>query len=137
MTRTLIDTSYIVAVVSDRDENHERANRLVDEYDQKLLLVTDAVLLEIGNALSKNFKPEAVEIIENAFSSERIEVVRVNETLFDEGFELYKSHSDKTWGLVDCISFVVMRENNVTDALTSDKHFVQAGFRALMLDLEN
>ena len=137
MTKSLIDTSYIIALVSERDENHEKANELVAEYDKQQLCVTDAVLLEIGNALARNHKQKAIEIIEQAFGSDRIEVIRVDESLFDKGFELYKSHADKTWGLVDCISFVVMRENGITDALTSDKHFVQAGFRALMLDLEN
>jgi predicted nucleic acid-binding protein len=47
---------------------------------------------------------------------------------------LYKSHQDKAWGLVDCISFVVMREAGVNQALTFDQHFVQAGFQALMLE---
>ena len=101
------------------------------------MLVTDAVLLEIGNSLSRNYKERAIEIFEEFFISEEIEIVRLDETLFNQAFELYKSHADKTWGLVDCISFVVMKERNITDALTSDKHFVQAGFRALMLDLAN
>lgn len=100
-------------------------------------IVTDAVILEIGNSLSRRYKNRCIEIVENFFASEEIEVVRLDETLFNKAFDLYKSHADKTWGLVDCISFIVMRENNITDALTSDKHFVQAGFRALMLDLEN
>ncbi len=64
-------------------------------------------------------------------------MIRLDESLFNKAFELYKTHTDKTWGLVDCISFVVMKENGITDALTSDNHFVQAGFHALMLDLTN
>jgi hypothetical protein len=126
-----------VALVNPRDENHEKANELVDAYDKKPLLVTDAVLLEIGNSLAKGYKQNAIEIIEEFLDSPEVEIVRLDETLFAKAFELYKSHTDKTWGLVDCISFVVMRERGITDALTSDKHFVQAGFRALMLDLEN
>jgi predicted nucleic acid-binding protein len=126
-----------VALVNPRDENHEKANEMVDAYDKKPLLVTDAVLLEIGNSLAKGYKQNAIEIIEEFLDSPEVEIVRLDETLFAKAFELYKSHTDKTWGLVDCISFVVMRERGITDALTSDKHFVQAGFRALMLDLEN
>jgi hypothetical protein len=126
-----------VALVNPRDENHEKANELVDAYDKKPLLVTDAVLLEIGNSLAKGYKQNAIEIIEQFFDSPEVEIVRLDEILFDKAFELYKSHADKTWGLVDCISFIVMRERGITNALTSDKHFVQAGFRALMLDLEN
>ncbi len=44
---------------------------------------------------------------------------------------MYESYQDKTWGLMDCISFVVMREMKITDALTFDKHFAQAGFNIL------
>ncbi|MEP6924210.1 MAG: PIN domain-containing protein [Pyrinomonadaceae bacterium] len=137
MTKTFVDTSYIVGLVNERDENHEKANNLVEQYDKKPLLVTDAVLLEIGNSLAKKYKQEAIQIFEEFFASPEVEIVRLDEALFNKAFELYKSYADKTWGLVDCISFVVMREQNITDALTSDKHFVQAGFRALMLNLEN
>jgi len=76
-------------------------------------------------------------VYEGFFDSEEVEIIRLDESLFNKAFELYKQHSDKTWGLVDCISFVVMRELGVSQALTSDKHFVQAGFRALMLDPVN
>jgi predicted nucleic acid-binding protein len=80
---------------------------------------------------------QCIEAIEGFFDSAEVEVIRLDERLFDRAFELYKSHTDKTWGLVDCISFVIMRERGITDALTYDRHFIQAGFRALMLDLEN
>lgn len=48
---------------------------------------------------------------------------------------MYSRHTDKTWGLVDCISFVAMQERGITEALTADRHFVQAGFRALLLEV--
>jgi uncharacterized protein len=51
-----------------------------------------------------------------------------------QALELYQTRADKTWGLTDCISFIVMQQRNLTDAVTSDRHFVQAGFRALILD---
>ncbi|WP_231599244.1 type II toxin-antitoxin system VapC family toxin [Crocosphaera watsonii] len=52
--------------------------------------------------------------------------------MFNKAIELYKKYQDKQWGLVDCVSFVVMEENNINKALTFDKHFIQAGFQALM-----
>ena len=137
LKKTLIDTGYIAALVNERDEHHEKANELVEIYDSEPLLVTDAVLLEIGNSLSRSHKNRAIEIFEEFFVSEEVEIVRLDETLFNKAFALYKSHSDKTWGLVDCVSFVVMKENGITDALTCDKHYVQADFRALMLDSVN
>jgi len=137
MIKTFVDTFYIVALVNKRDEFHEKANEFVLEFDSKPLITTDAVLLEIGNSLARNHKQKSVQIINEFLSSEETEIVRLDETLFEKAFELYQTHTDKTWGLVDCISFVVMKEHGITDALTYDKHFAQAGFRALLLDSVN
>jgi uncharacterized protein len=137
LTKALIDTSFTVALISQKDEEHEKAVELSFKYAGKPMIITDAVMLEIGNSLSRRHKSLCIEAIEGFFDSPEVEIVRLNETLFDNAFELYKTHADKTWGLVDCISFVVMHERGISDALTSDKHFVQAGFRALLLDLEN
>lgn len=54
--------------------------------------------------------------------------------LFASAIALYKQMDDKQWSLVDCVSFVVMRERGITAALTSDRHFIQAGFQALLAD---
>ncbi|GAB4297905.1 MAG: hypothetical protein Fur0025_36140 [Oscillatoriaceae cyanobacterium] len=88
--------------------------------------------MEIGNALASNHKSEALELIENFFTSDDVEVIRLNSDLFAAALNLYKNHQDKSWGLVDCVSFVVMKQQNVNQALTFDKHFVQAGFQAVM-----
>ena len=98
-------------------------------------LVTDAVLLEVGNALARSYKQEAIAIIEQFLIAEEVEVVHLTPHLFAQGFTLYKLYQDKAWGLVDCISFLVMREAGVNRALTFDQHFVQAGFQALMREL--
>ena len=52
--------------------------------------------------------------------------------MFDKGVGLYAARPDKDWSLTDCISFVVMQEHGITDALTGDHHFEQAGFKALL-----
>lgn len=44
---------------------------------------------------------------------------------------LYDARPDKSWSLTDCISFVVMAERDLTEPLTGDHHFDQAGFTAL------
>ncbi len=135
--KTLIDTSFIVALINQKDEEHDKALRLSAEFERKEMVVTDAVLLEIGNSLSRGFKQSCVETIDGLIESSEVTIVRLDETLFDKAFHLYKTHTDKTWGLVDCISFIVMKEHGITEALTSDRHFVQAGFHALMLDAVN
>lgn len=133
MSKTIfLDTLFAVAAVSPRGQYHERAKELAKACTGSRFVVTDAVLLEIGNSLARNFKADAIRTIDSFLSAPDIELVRLNPGLFDEGYSLYKSHRDEEWGLVDCISFVVMRKAGIEEALTFDQHFVQAGFRALM-----
>ena len=134
MSTIFIDTLFVVAQISQRDQYHARAEKLAQRYDGNRFLTTDAVLLEIADSLAKNFKAEAAQVVDGFFSSPDVEIVRLTSTLFDDAWSMYKSHADKQWSLTDCISFVAMRRTGVTDALTFDHHFEQAGFRALMRD---
>jgi predicted nucleic acid-binding protein len=129
---TFIDTLFIVALLTPNDKYHSRADAIADSYINGPLVTTDAVLLEIGNGLARQRKAEAVEIISRFRRADNVEVVPMTPALFDKGFALYRGHADKQWGLVDCISFMEMRERGMTDALTFDQHFTQAGFSALM-----
>lgn len=131
-TKIFIDTWFIVALINKRDQYHQKALALAEQFDNYPLITTDAILLEVGNGLSSNYRNEVAELIEEFLTSDDVEVVRLTPKLFDEALRLFKKHHDKSWGLVDCISFIVMREQNVTQALTFDKHFIQAGFQALM-----
>jgi predicted nucleic acid-binding protein len=126
-----VDTAYVLALVNERDQFHERAQELADFVEGRELLITDAVLLEIGNALARGFKSQAIEIITHFIEAEEVEVYRYSPRIFDEAFALYKKYEDKEWGLVDCVSFVVMRERGITHALTFDQHFKQAGFTVI------
>ena len=130
--KIFVDTLFVVALINKRDQYHQRALELAKQFQDYSLIVTDAILLEVGNALSGNYKSEAVELIETFLDSDDIEVIRLNPDLFEEAFSFYKQYRDKSWGLVDCFSFVVMKHNKINQALTFDKHFVQAGFQALM-----
>jgi predicted nucleic acid-binding protein len=127
-----VDTSFVVALVNKNDQYHNQAIELASRFDKRRLITTDAVLLEVGNALARNFKPESIQIIEHFIAADEIQIIHLDADLFRRAFELYRSHGDKAWGLVDCISFVVMRELNLTEALTADRHFEQAGLTALI-----
>jgi uncharacterized protein len=130
--RTFVDTLFVAGLMSPRDQYHAQAVTLAGVYEGIPLLTTDVVLLEIGDTFSRHRKSEAVAVIRQFLSSPDVRVVRLTPELFDRAFAPYVSHGDKDWGLSDCISFVVMRDEGVSDALTFDRHFVQAGFRALM-----
>jgi len=133
--RIFVDTLFVVALINQRDQYHQQASELADQFEGHPLLVTDAVLLEIGNALARNYKQEAVAIIEQFFASDEVEIVRLSPQLFEQAFAIYSTYQDKEWSLVDCVSFVVMREAGVSQALTFDRHFIQAGFQALMREV--
>ena len=132
LSRIFVDTGFVIALINQRDQYHQQASELAERFEGYSLLVTDAVLLEIGNTLVRNYKKEAIETIEQFFDSDEVEVVRLTPKLFDQAFALYKMYEDKQWGLVDCISFAVIRAAGVSQAWTLDRHFVQADFQVLM-----
>lgn len=130
-----LDTGYTIALSVESDAHHERALELAEqlEAEQTRLVTTRAILLETGNALSKErYRKSAVELLDAIEGDRLVEIIPLSEKLFAEAFELFRSRPDKEWGLVDCISFVVMQERGLTEALTTDKHYEQAGFRALL-----
>ncbi|WP_199310487.1 type II toxin-antitoxin system VapC family toxin [Phormidium tenue] len=126
-----IDTSFIIALINERDQYHTQALDLSDLYIEQPVAITDAVLLEIANSLARRYKNEAIEVIEQFLDSEDVEVIRLTPEIFDRAFELYKTRPDKEWGLVDCVSFIIMQDRHIQEVLTFDQHFAQAGFRIL------
>jgi predicted nucleic acid-binding protein len=74
------------------------------------------------------------ELIHHLRMSAACEVIPATRAWLDRGLELYHQHADKGWTLTDCVSFAIMRERNLREALTGDRHFEQAGFVALLKD---
>ncbi len=103
--------------------------------DDRRLVTTQLILVEIGNGLAgKQFRAQAASIIWYLQENELVDIVPVSQPAFGRAFELFEQRSDKDWGLTDCFSFIAMKDNDLTDALTTDTHFRQAGFSALLLD---
>lgn len=98
------------------------------------MLTTAWVLTEVADGLAATPDRHLIEkILADLNQEPRDIVVPASADLFDRGLQLYLARPDKQWSLTDCISFVVMEERNVTEALTADHHFEQAGFVALLL----
>lgn len=132
-----LDTGHVLASVDTNDEFHGEAEFAAATIAGKML-TTEAVLTEIGNALSQTrWRRIAVETIKALRNDPDIEILPVDTELFDRAFQLYSSRPDKEWGMSDCISFVVMWERGIVEALTTDHHFQQAGFRAMLRELKN
>ena len=135
-TALFLDTGYVIALVSPRDRFHAAATEWAARIKRdKILLVTSrAVQLEFGAALARlPFRSVAVELLEQMERDPEIEIAPLSEGLFQNAFELFRARADKDWSLTDCVSFTLMRERAITGALSTDAHFVQAGFEAVLL----
>jgi len=132
MKQVFADTFYFLALLSPSDAASERA-RAATANQQASLVTTAWVLTELGNALSKqSLRGAFLDTLTALRSDPEAVVIGPEQRLFDAGIELYAARTDKDWSLTDCISFVVMQERGITEALTGDHHFEQAGFRALL-----
>jgi len=133
MTPVFADTSFYVALFNSCDAHHEKAVRLAKEM-RCAVIVTEFVLLELANALSRTSSRRLfVELLPRLRADANVKIVAVSADLYERGFSLYANRPGKDWSLTDCISFVVMKEQGITDALTADHHFKQRGFLALLL----
>ncbi len=97
------------------------------------VILTDWEVAETGNGLARTrARSRFAQAAEMVRASPRARLISVSDRYFQRALELYASRPDKTWGLVDCASFVVMEDEGVTEAFTNDRHFEQAGFRPLL-----
>jgi predicted nucleic acid-binding protein len=121
-----LDTSYALALSASTDQLHVRALRLAEELEgaRARLVTTRAVLLEIGNALSRQrYRAAAVSLLRALEVDPSVTLLPMSEELYARALQLYCSRPDKEWGLIDCASFAVMSERSITKALTADEHF--------------
>ena len=126
------DTVYFLALLNPADQFHGLA-RALSLQPLGPLLSTEFVLTEVGNGLSHpDNRPRFARLLELLRTQADVEVVPASSALFRQGCALHAQRPDKAWSVTDCISFVVMKERGIGDALTADHHFEQAGFKVLM-----
>lgn len=132
MKRLFADSFYFIALLNERDAAHERATQF-SRLNRAELATTRWVLAEVADALSDTaWRANAGAFVEFALSAPGFTVVEDSDELFKRGLHLYRQRADKGWSLTDCISFVVIGDERITEALTGDHHFEQAGFVALL-----
>jgi uncharacterized protein len=126
------DTSYFEALLSRRDEHHELAIE-VSRLPWRHIITSEFILLELGATFSKPADRADFLLIENMVRTrDDMIVIPVSSDLFMRAKALFASHPDKAWSLTDYTSFIIMQEHGLTEALTTDHHFTQAGFHALL-----
>ena len=133
MRPVFVDTSFYVALISPADQFYEPARQWMAQGFPKLV-VTELIFVELANFFSKGPGRRIVrDLVGEIRSDPSTEVVAFSSELLDRALGLYDQRPDKEWSLTDCISFVVMNEKGITEALSADHHFEQAGFRTLLL----
>jgi uncharacterized protein len=132
MNRLFADSSFYVALMSDRDEHHAKAVALSRGFHGHTT-TSDFVLMEVGNSLSRTAdRPLFLELLKMLVADSQTTVVPATRGLFDASCSLFARRMDKEWSLTDCVSFTIMRQQDLSDALTADHHFEQAGFTAML-----
>jgi predicted nucleic acid-binding protein len=120
------DTFYFLALLDRRDAHHQRVVEFATSY-RGALVTTRWVLAEAANALGGSpVRPAVARLLRQVEEDASFRVIRDSDALYERGLALFAMRRDKEWSLTDCVSFVVM------DALTADRHFEQAGFKALL-----
>jgi predicted nucleic acid-binding protein len=132
MIPLFVDSFYYFAILNSKDVAHSRAIEFSSRH-RSPLLTTAWVLTEVADGLARSVRRDVFKRLVSSFRRVGTnQIVPTTDELFEKGIELYGERRDKQWSLTDCISFVVMKENGLQDALTGDHHYEQAGFTALL-----
>ena len=134
MQRIFADTSYWIGLVNPRDQVHQKAVSLGRELSSVTqLTTTEMVLAETLNGLSKTqFRALAGRMVSRLRQDQALTIIPQTPAQFQSALERFRQVPDKSWSLTDCASFEVMEAEGIQEALTHDRHFIQAGFKALL-----
>ena len=132
MSAVFADAFYFVGLINRADQHHAKITAAARQL-RGAIVTTEWVLAEFADALassaSRSLVPDFIRALE---TDPKVKIIRASTGLFGRGLELYARRPDKHWSLTDCISFVVMQDEGLREALTGDEHFKQAGFVPLL-----
>jgi uncharacterized protein len=128
-----LDTYFIQALLNRRDNFHAKAKALFPQVKvTPEVWTTEAVLIEVGNALASTNREGAAEFIRSCYTTPNLKVISVDTSMLKRAVKLYETRTDKEWGLTDCISFIAMKDRRINLVLSADAHFRQAGFSPML-----
>jgi uncharacterized protein len=135
MSQVFADTGYWIPLLNPRDELHKRAQEVSATLGSTHIVTSEWVLTELLNSFAERGMHLRV-VVSKTVAALRINpgviVVPQTSASFADAFELYQDRSDKSWSITDCPSFLIMRQYGIDAALTYDRHFEQADFKALL-----
>jgi predicted nucleic acid-binding protein len=131
MSAVFGDTFYFLALLNRKDKAHRECVAFFESSDLPMITTT-RVLLELGDALRRGRDRATFSaLLDDLTADAQTTVIPAEQSVFEKATKLFEERRDKEWSLTDCTSFVVMREHGLSQALTHDHHFEQAGFTAL------
>lgn len=132
MTPLFADTVFFVGLLNPRDQYARQAQQFVASYTGQYV-TTAAVLVEMANLLSRSpWRSQVGKFWKDLHAARSMHIVHPMPEDWERAVDLYTRRVDKEWSLVDCLSMIVMQEQELTRVLTADHHFEQAGFEILL-----
>ena len=137
MIERFVDTSGWAELADRTLLFHDSAVAAFDEVWNQggRLITTNWVIIELTALLTSPLrmpKSQQIQFVGDLRADPSVDVVFVDPLLEAAAWSLWRTRPDKEWSLVDCASFVVMEQRRITEALTTDHHFEQAGFVRLL-----
>lgn len=134
MRRVFADSLYWIALASPRDQWHARAVAASRSLRGVEIVTTDEVLTEFLNAFRHNadLRRAAAATVRAIQADPTVRILHQSRQSFLAGLSLYEGRGDKAYSLTDCISMATMRQENIVEILTHDRHFTQEGFTILL-----
>jgi hypothetical protein len=131
--KVFADTWFYLALFNTRDTHHRRVVDFVATFTGGVV-TTQWILTEVADAFASIPQRRELQAKFQVLTEDPgTHIVVASPELFERGLALYNARPDKEWSLTDCISFVVMADEGLIEALTGDRHFKQAGFKALLM----
>jgi uncharacterized protein len=130
-----VDTSVLYALIDKRDSVHRAAREVVASLVQagRRLVVSDYVVAESVNlANARGGSTVARRVLDLIEQSAGVRMEWIGTDRFELTKTFFRKHADHGYSFTDCTSFVLMRQLRLAEALTTDRHFVEAGFRSLL-----
>lgn len=128
------DTSALYALIDRRDAKHGAVREAVERVVRggRRLVTTDHVVTETLNlANARGGRLVADRVLDLIEQSAGIRVEWIGVERFSRAKAFFRKQADHGYSFTDCTSFVVMKEERLTEALTTDAHFREAGFKVL------
>jgi len=135
MKKVFADACYWIALLNPKDGLHEAAEQVSGGLGPCRIVTSEMVLVELLNglgALGDEQRKAAAQTVKSLESDPNVEIVPQTSLQFRSAVERYASRLDKKWSATDCASFLLMEEKDMSEALTADHDFKQAGFTILM-----